>query len=715
MNRTGGILVAALLATPAHAVEFEFGPVSGALNTRLSLGAALRVEARDERLIAKLAIPGQQDLCVPHDCQSQSGDPAPNQSLVDARGAFSGVNEDNGNLNYDRGDPTAAIAQLRPRLELVWGDWQLQASALFFHDFVNTGFDERHADQRFQPARTPRNGPAESLFASGHRLGNLFVSGALQIGHQELLLKIGNQVLNWGEANLVQFNTLAEISPLDAPVLGMPGSEPSQLQLAVPLAVASLTLTDSLAVEALYQWQWRAAKLPATGSLLSFSDIAGGGRYAMLGFGNFNEDPERQFQPAGLASTVSQSTRTAYIADEDFGAPRDDGQYGLRLNYLADWLNHGTELAFHYLRYHSRYPLLSGYAADASCTRDAAAPGFAGAFVACSGFNAAFNPIGREPLPVDTVRLFLDYPEDIDLYGISFNTNVGDWALSGEIAYRPNQPLQVLQSDVIFTLLGPAFPAQDIPIGAGSLTDPSLLAQLPDALAQPLQSLQAALLPQLPAGTTFTLPGEDNAVPDFLSRYRGVTVKAGDYVPGYERQQVSQITLTGIRTFTENPFGAAQLLWVIEGAALKVHDMPGRDRLYFEGAGDRTHPSPGADGTGTPDGMADPRHINPTQMTRGFGDDLSYGYRSLLRLTYNDLPGGITVYPAFIWMHDLHGTSPAPIFNFIDGRKLLISNLTVELESDVSFGVTYQMFSGAGTRQRLRDRDNVSAYVAYVF
>ncbi len=711
MRRAICAATAILLSGPALAIDLDWGPVSGVLNTRVSFGAAMRVEARDERLIAKLAIAGQHDLCVPDDCQSQRGDPEPNQRLVNARGAFSGVNEDNGNLNYDQGDPTAAIFQVRPRLELAWNDWQFQASGLFFHDLINSGFQDTHADTRFQPRRTPRRGEVEALYASGYRVGNLFMARSFQIGGEELLIKVGNQVLNWGEANLVQFNSLSEFSPLDAPVLGMPGSEPSQLQLAVPLAVASLTLTDSTAIEAVYQLQWRGAKLPASGSLLSFNDIAGGGNYAMLGLGNYNEDPNREFGPAGLAATISQSTRTAYVPGVGFGAPRDSGQYGARLNYLADWLNNGTELTLHYLRYHSRLPILSGYAAQRSCTRDAVAPGFAGAFIACEGFNAAFNPIGREPLPVDTVVPFLDYPEDIDMYGISFNTNVGDWALSGEIAYRPNQPLQVLQSDVLFALLGPAFPAQDVPIGAGALTDPALLANLPPQLQQPLQDLSA----QLPAGVQFTLPGENSAVPDFLTRYRGQTVSAGEYVPGYERQQVSQMTMTGLRTFSDNPFGAAQILFVFEVAAMKVLDMPSRSELYFEGAGDRTHPSPGADGTGSVDGLPDSRRINPTQMRSGFGDDLSYGYRSLVRMTYNDLPGGVTLYPTFLWLHDLHGISPAPIFNFVEGRKVMLANLTAEFETDWSMGVTYQVFSGGGTHHRLSDRDNVSAYVAYIF
>lgn len=715
MNKTPLLAVLLLCSLDTAAVELQLGPVSGALNTRVSAGAAVRVQERDNRLIAKLANPGQLGLCDADDCQSQTGSAAPNQRLVDARGAFSGVNEDNGNLNYDPGDFTSGILQVRPKLELVWDDWQFQASGLLFYDVVNAGFDERHADTKYQPARTPRADNVESLFADGQRIGNLFVARGFELGGQELLLKVGNQVLNWGEANLVQFNTLSEWSPLDAPVLAMPGAEPSQLQLATPLAVASLTLTDSLSLEGVYQFAWRGAKLPAAGSLLSFSDVAGGGEYAILGLGNFHEDPDRQFRPAGLASAISQSTRTIYLPDQRFGEPRDSGQFGFRLNYLADWLNNGTELALHYLHYHSRYPLLSGIAANNSCTRDSVGGGFAGAFVACQGFKQDFNPIGREPLPVDTARLFLDFPEDIDLYGLSFNTNIGDWAFSGEYNFRPNQPLQILQSDVLFATLGPAFPAQDIPIGAGALTDPTLLAGLPAQLSGPLASLQGALLPQLPAGAGFTLPGENNAVPDFLSRYRGQTIRAGDYVQGYERQQVSQLSLTGIRTFADNPIGASQIFWVVEAAALYVHDLPKRGELYFEGAGDRTHPSAGADGTGSVDSQPDSRRINPTQMTQGFGSSYSYGYRSLLRLTYNDLPYGIALNPTFIWLHDLKGTSPAPIINFIEGRRILVSSLQADFQNDWTAGIAYQVFDGAGTRNRLSDRDNVSVFVAKVF
>ena len=94
---------------------------------------------------------------------------------------------------------------------------------------------------------------------------------------------------------------------------------------------------------------------------------------------------------------------------------------------------------------------------------------------------------------------------------------------------------------------------------------------------------------------------------------------------------------------------------------------------------------------------------------------LLHSYRSLLRASYNDLPGGITLNPTVVWLHDLQGTSPAPIINFIEGRRVLIANLGADFQDDWSAGIVYQRFDGGGTRHRLRDRDNVSVFVAKVF
>src|SRR3546814_15801286 len=75
------------------------------------------MQERDYRLIGKTNVPGQQDLCSKDSCISLTGDPEPNQRLVDARGAYGGVNGDNGDINYSQYDLVAASSRLSSDLK----------------------------------------------------------------------------------------------------------------------------------------------------------------------------------------------------------------------------------------------------------------------------------------------------------------------------------------------------------------------------------------------------------------------------------------------------------------------------------------------------------------------------------------------------------------------------------------------------------------------
>ncbi|MDN5517373.1 MAG: DUF1302 domain-containing protein, partial [Pseudomonas sp.] len=64
-------------------------------------------------------------------------------------------------------------------------------------------------------------------------------------------------------------------------------------------------------------------------------------------------------------------------------------------------------------------------------------------------------------------RYFLDYPEDIRLYGLSFSTTLPTGtAWAGEISYRPNLPLQINTTDMTLSLLNPIAPGTS-PVAAG--------------------------------------------------------------------------------------------------------------------------------------------------------------------------------------------------------------------------------------------------------
>ncbi|MEC9362906.1 MAG: DUF1302 family protein, partial [Pseudomonadota bacterium] len=406
-----GFAVLCVVCATADATELRWqkGQFEAALSGRFTLGATWRMEDRDVDLLGKLNVPGQQTLCVEDDCMSTTGDPAPNQRLVDARGSFSGANGDNGNLNYEQYDIVAAVARVSPELALSYGPVFVKFSGIGYYDPVNEGFDETHTDTRFQPSRTPRPPWVEQEFARGFKWREAYVSTELPVGEVPWVLSAGAQVIRWGEANLTLFNTLNEISPSDATVARMPGFTLSEAYQAVPAVVLAGSLGNAWSFEALYQLKWVGVEPDPAGSFFSTNDLVGGGTYLMTGLGQFSEDPDRQYAPPGLNGLLTSATRTIYALPESTGEPRDDGQYGLQLKYFAEEFNGGTEFGFFYLHYHSRVPYVSLVAADASCTRASATNSFAEVLLVCQGFNGSLNPFGLEPLPTDTEKPFIDY------------------------------------------------------------------------------------------------------------------------------------------------------------------------------------------------------------------------------------------------------------------------------------------------------------------
>jgi hypothetical protein len=73
-------------------------------------------------------------------------------------------------------------------------------------------------------------------------------------------------------------------------------------------------------------------------------------------------------------------------------------------------------------------------------------------------FNTLLGtPSPDTPSPCGTVAAtyFADYPEDIRLYGLSFNTQgPAGIAIQGEWSYRPNQPIQLATTEIILAAGG---------------------------------------------------------------------------------------------------------------------------------------------------------------------------------------------------------------------------------------------------------------------
>lgn len=717
--------VAALLfLTPdLYAVNINFENGELRLNNRFVVGAGMRLEAPDKDTIGKLNL--NPDLC-PDDCLSLFLDPEPNQRLVEAPGAFVGANFDDGNLNYDRYDLINAQARLESDLTVFWGEALLNVSSMAFFDFVNTNFQETNTDLNFQSARMERPDNLERNSAMSLDLLEAKISYPFHFADTFFEFTIGQQRVRWGESTFLALGNLDQLNPPDQNRLNYPGSDIASVFRPSGLAVLSGELTPTFSVELVYQYDWERAEPASAGTFFSTNDIAGDGPYGVIGLGQSSEDP---LFVGGFKNQIAQllsGTSLNVPIDHERGEPRDQGQYGARFSWYLPGLNGGTGLNFYALNYHARLPYASTLATDESCLRNPPGSGLptseeialvgevlsgigdqfprlnldnigvdsATFLLACGGGNgtglgqvlsSSIPGEPQDPLPVDTMTAFIEYPEDIRMFGFDFNTQFGNWSLAGEYVFRPNQPLLVSLADTIFAALQPALPDEDISFGIA------------------------------------TIPSNRNAVPDFVqTRYRNDPPEANQYIPGYERFKVHQLGLTGIRVFSRsNWVGADQIILLTEAGFTYVQDMPSRDELQLEGGGPNcTHASPGADGTGRVDGEPDPRSLNPTRATKCFADSFSTGYRILIQSQYNDLLFGWTFNPILGFFHDIKGVGPTPAQNHVEGRMQALVGSEVSFTNDFRGRLLYQGYYMTGSEDRvslLKDRDHLSLHLEYNF
>jgi hypothetical protein len=714
-----------LVGAPAMAADLEIGDIGITSKSRLSLGAAMRAEPADARLIGKVNL--NPNLCGSSDCISFSGDASQNQKLVNAPGAYFGSNKDNGDLSYRQWGLVTAVSKLSEDVTVTWHDVALKVSAFGFFDPVSYSKDLVHPDTTFQPATTLRSAPVAHQLGKDWQLKDAFVTGKFSLLDHEFSASAGYQHIRWGESTFNALNSISQINPPSSVLLHQPGTPINEYFRPTPAILLGTQLVENVSLDLVYELGWEKAVPEPDGSFYSFLDVLKSST-ALISLGQFHEDPQRRARLPFPGNAISNTSLTGTVLDERTGEPRHQGQFGGKLTWYAADLNGGTEISFYALNYHSQLPYLSTIATDESCMADSTS--FVGAFAACNGFIGLNPSTGKEPLPIDTLKIYADYPEDIQMFGTSFNTNIGKWSLAGEYSIRPNMPVQVDVTDLIFAGLQPAFPKQDLALGLDAATIQQTIAGLGNTIGSlPVTNPGAllgdvtALLNGLPTIVTvvgtggITIPGRRSAVPDYLEAYRGFTTQPHQVIHGYERLMVDQLDLTGIRAIgsSDNPIGADQILVLTELGFTHIWNMPRRSGLQLEGGDNNdTHASPGADGSGN-NGQTDSRRLNPHQQTQGFASSFAWGYRILAQFEYDNLFWDLNLKPSLQWQQDLSGISPQPIQNFIAGTKTYVVGTAIESGTQWSGQVFYQGSTGGGTVNTQRDRDVIGLSVSYTF
>ena len=690
------IVATLALASPAtYAWDFQNddGSFTGSWDTTLTYGQAWRIESRDCRLIA----------------------------IADG-GCGRSPNIDDGDLNWDT-DMFSRAAKVLTELSLNYKNSGVfvRASALYDDAAANT-------------ARTPLSDRSKSLVQSYVRLLDAFFYTKFNIGSMNSELRLGRQAVSWGESTFIQ-NGINVINHFDVAALRVPGSELKEGFLPQEMVNFSVQFTDNLSAQAIYIADWDATVPEPAGSYFSTNDFAPtGGEKVVLGFGSFS-DQGVDFRPLGGPYITNFQT----VNRLETHTPDDQGQYGFNLKYYAPNLNNGTEFGLFFLNYHSRLPLISGQtgtqqgvgnafgalnavggaaqaiaaglpvsaaiatAANLGVARSAAAGGNLDLATATQyatiGANThlAHGDVAGQASNIATheyaltAGYYTEYPEDIKLIGLSFNTQLqwGGIALQGEVAYRQDVPLQFDDVELLFAALTP--------------------------LEQGLATLRGTPLPTtcpegVPAASTLTHCGQ-------LGGF-GLDQK----VQGWGLYDTYQAQFTATKTFA-NVLKASQLVIVAEAGVTHIQDMPDKltggpnDRgLRFNGPATNVSGNYELRGRHCPSlPAADCLALNLVEPQSRFADATSYGYRVAGRLEYPGLMGPWNILPRFNWQHDVSGTTPGPGGNFVEGRYGLTLGVAANLQAKWEIDMSWTKFGGAGRFNDLNDRDFVAATLKYSF
>lgn len=396
------------LSGSALALNWQVGDVGIDLNTRVSSGVQVRTQGPDPLYID-----------------------------VASGGKAYSTNVNFAERMFKAGDITSAPTKVNSSLTVTYKDFGIFTRGYYAYDpllqnkdFFSTGdygtgklYGIDRFNQEQKNNRDHLGHPSAIL--------DLYAYGSTDVFGHSLSVKVGKQIINWGESTLV-LNGLNSLVSLDASKARVPGAEINEFVIPVPQVFSSLNLTETVSIEGFYQWAFKPTLPDAAGAFYPIPDQNFAGLGGDAGDISFGRAPLNSVAGTNCANTggnnrISPTTCVPYGGNIPRGAdrmPKGGGQYGGALRFSIPQLNE-TEVALYAANYHSRLPMFSTLSAS-------------------SGNVSA-----------STARYFAEYPEDIHMYGFSFNASL-PWgiAFQGEYSYKPNQPLQLNSVEVNLSTLG---------------------------------------------------------------------------------------------------------------------------------------------------------------------------------------------------------------------------------------------------------------------
>ena len=588
-------------------------------------------------------------------------------------GTASSGTVDDGNLNYQKGDVFNAVAKAVGELELKKDNYGLFVRAKAFSDFHNRSNRVAHGSSnngfRSNEALNDDGFDKGTKFEDAQFLDAYVFADFEPLG-KPLTLKVGNQVVTWGEALFI-LGGVNQYSNFDSAALRRPGAQLKEVFLPIPQIYANLQATETLSLEGFVQLNHEKVVADGCGTFFSQADLLNcnfqgapinpgilstpAGDIDFTGY-----DDQQSFSGGGTinaggipidttlfsglgpltgllagftglpADLSGLNFRMAQLADR---RPKDSGQVGLSGRYYAGEI--GTEFGAYIVNYHQRIPNLSLKKTPS---------GFDGSLF--NGLEVAGQSV------VNPLSYFFDYgAENIQVAGVSAATELFGYSVFGEISYTKDFPAAYNTADL---LKGGA-------TGDGPLARYGDNAQFPVGSilpgSKPLDKIQAqmstiALFPRRLGASQVAVVGEIGA-----QMWRGI----GD-------------PFTGERFGRSPAFGAG-------------------NHITYEGGC-------------TPGLNPNPRNCE----VDGYATETAFGYRVLSVAQYPDAIFGITLAPRIFFSHDFKGYSADGVF--LEDRMNLGIGLRAEMQSARYFAeMNYSMFNDKAYFDPFKDRDFLSLVV----
>ena len=430
-RRPLAVLLAAgtlLGSSSALAYRWDLGSVQINFDSQLSYGMQFRTEDQDPTSIG-----------------NDNGGNAPVVGAIgelmhgpgggaSANPDFNLLNGDNGNLNYGAGDMVSGAIKGTHELGIRWGDgWEFLGRFSWLYDHQVNDVDY-----------APLSEGAKEIAEGNITPLDLWISKDLEIFGQPVKMRLGNQVVSWGEDVFI-LGGINSVNALDLRRFHTPGTQLKEVLRPAPMFYFNGSITDTISLEGYYQFVWNGFRFDPVGTFFSGADIVGRGQldaYAPTSFGLCAA-------PCGDGLMIPASPgENVVLQQRKDRRGRDGGQYGFALRYIADSID--SEFAFYYERYHDKLPF-SSFTFDAKQ-------------------SVLVNPAARANLL--GLQYFNEYGEDKDLFGFSANTKLGPVAVGAELSYRPEDSVGI--DPTVPTPAGLAaafgFPFQGLKPGAKGLS-----------------------------------------------------------------------------------------------------------------------------------------------------------------------------------------------------------------------------------------------------